>query len=377
MTVTLGLGMHYTPSWVTSLPDSTYVDEHGNVSGEADLVFSQRVRDAAATYFQHVSSVVDFSKLTSVRLTSGGDAEMLYPSASGYWAFSPGAQNGSDQPRGMAPNPLPGWVPGTRGQSQTAMAQWLRWYVDGLDNVAAWQMAVLRDAGFAGQFQMITPGSGMRPDGVANLLSNNLPDSLAGVGAVWSIFYNDLPKVAGIEAYVSSVADGSGSDDSCRSTDTSVAVTSATADSWSATRWIARLAAASGLPIGGENPGYTDSMARHYDDPSSTGLMATSVRQVTSCGFSDFYWAHDERLWNGSVALSQYAADVAPAAGATPTPTPTPTATPTPTSSPTHGAHTPKAPHHSHRHAARRHHRRAHHRREHHRHHARHRHTRG
>ena len=49
-TVTLGLGMEDTPSWVTKLADATYVDEHGDVSSETDFVFSAAVRNAAAGY---------------------------------------------------------------------------------------------------------------------------------------------------------------------------------------------------------------------------------------------------------------------------------------------------------------------------------------
>src|ERR1700683_3858448 len=41
--VTLGLGLQTPPSWVFSLPDSSYVDQNGDVSTEADFVFSQAV----------------------------------------------------------------------------------------------------------------------------------------------------------------------------------------------------------------------------------------------------------------------------------------------------------------------------------------------
>src|SRR2546428_13936453 len=47
--VTLGLGLQNPPSWVFSLPNSTYVDQNGKVSTEADFVFSQAVRQAAAS----------------------------------------------------------------------------------------------------------------------------------------------------------------------------------------------------------------------------------------------------------------------------------------------------------------------------------------
>jgi hypothetical protein len=59
-----------------------------------------------------------------------------------------------------------------------------------------------------------------------------------------------------VMAYVSSVADRSGDDDCGQATDTLMPLTSEEMDSWSATRWITRVAREHGLAIGGENPGY-------------------------------------------------------------------------------------------------------------------------
>jgi hypothetical protein len=44
MRVTLGLGLEDPPSWVYSLPDSSYVNQLGQVSRSADMVFSEPVR---------------------------------------------------------------------------------------------------------------------------------------------------------------------------------------------------------------------------------------------------------------------------------------------------------------------------------------------
>jgi hypothetical protein len=308
MTVTLGLGLHFTPAWVTALPDSRYVDQDGHVSSEADLVFSQTVRNAAAAYLAHVGAAVDLAHVTSIRLTSGGDEEMLYPSGNTYWAFSDGAQNGPDRPIGMRPNPEPGWRPGTRTTPAAATA-WLRWYVDGLDDVTQWQTRQLRAMGFTGETQTVTPGSGVHDDAVPWLAARDLPDSVAGRGAVWDTYYQDLATHLRVEAYVSSVADGSGGDDTCASSDDRVAVTSAASDGWSATRWISRLADRYGLRKGGENPGFdASSGAAHYRDLGTSGLMQRSLAQAVSCGFSDFYWAHDEQLRNGTLPLSAYSA---------------------------------------------------------------------
>jgi hypothetical protein len=317
LAVTLGLGLHFTPSWVTGLTDGVYVDEHGDSSSEADLVFSQNVRNAVASYLQHVAAGLDLAAVSDVRLTSGGDEEMLYPTGGSYWAFSAGAQNGTDMATGLAPNPEPGWSPGSAsypGHANLTAAQiagWLSWYVEALDEVTGWQISALRGDGYGGGFQLVTPGSGVRPDGVSDLVADDLPDSVAGVGAVWATYYANLPTTAGVQAYVSSVADGSGDDDLCAAGDGSLPVASPVADDWSATRWITRLAAAAGVPVGGENPGLTSSNASHYQDPSSSGLMAVAIAQAASCHFSDFFWAHDAQLHDGTIALSTYADDIA------------------------------------------------------------------
>ena len=47
-----------------------------------------------------------------VRLTSGGNCEMLYPDGGRYWAFGRAALTGDGLASGMAPSPFPGWRPG-------------------------------------------------------------------------------------------------------------------------------------------------------------------------------------------------------------------------------------------------------------------------
>jgi hypothetical protein len=54
--VTLRLGLQNPPSWVFSLPGSSYVDQNGDVSTEADFVFSQAVRSAAERYLSLVAA---------------------------------------------------------------------------------------------------------------------------------------------------------------------------------------------------------------------------------------------------------------------------------------------------------------------------------
>ena len=334
MHVTLGLGLESPPSWVFSLPDSTYVDQNGTVSSEADFIFSQAVRQAAASYLAQVAADLPLSNFSAIRLTSGGDAEMLYPGET-YWAFSQAALTGVGLPPTMTPNPFPNWLPGHPGLTPAQINQWVNWYIGGLDDVTNWQMQTLSALGFTGSYQLITPGSGTRPDVLSQEEQQNLPDGTTGVGAVWDRYYAMLPSKTNVSAYVSSVGDESAGDDSCQPGDDALPVTSDVMDSWSATRWISRVAAADGLAVAGENPGYgmPASLDSEYTNTSSTGMMAAAIRQATSCGFQAFYWAHDYHLWDGTVPFSLYASHVASVAvqpSATPSAAPAPSAKPTP-----------------------------------------------
>ena len=255
--VTLGLGLQNPPSWVFSLANSRYIDQNGSTSSEANFVFSQAVRSAAAQYLSLVAAAIPLSNFYAVRLTSGGDGEMLYPGGGTYWAFDNAALTGSGLASGMTRNPDPSWKPGTAGLSQAQISTWVSWYIGGLDNVTNWQIQTLSGLGFTGYYQTVTPGSGSRPDYLAQEEQNNLNDqSTTGVGAVWNLYYAQLPNKANVIAYISSVADQSGGNDSCQSSDASLSLTNTTMDSWSATRWISRIAVANNLPVGGENPGY-------------------------------------------------------------------------------------------------------------------------
>lgn len=309
MRVTLGLGIHFTPGWIFEYPDSRYVNQRGQVANELNVVFNQAIRSRVDGYLRQVNRDLGFGNFWAVRLTSGGDPEVLYPGGGSYWAFDANAQNGAQLPPSMARNPLPGWKPGQQSVSLTQVRAWADWYVHGLDDVVAWQMRLISSLGFGGYYQLLTPGSGTRPDGYARAIANYLPDGVTGVGAVWQTFYASLPDKHGVVAYVSSMADGSGGDDSCTSGDAAIPVSDSRADGWSAARWIARLAHEYGLPASGENPGWNmpSSLNTKYVDGSSSGMMAVSVRQMTSCRFQGMYWAHDENLWNGRIPFDRYA----------------------------------------------------------------------
>lgn len=314
MKVTLGLGLQNPPSWVFSLPDSRYVNQFGRRSAEANFVFSNAVRKAADGYLARIAAGIPMATFSAVRLTSGGDGEMLYPGGGSYWAFDSAALTGKGLAAGMTRNPFRKWRPGRPGLTSTQISRWVNWYISGLDNVTGWQMRTLARLGFRGYYETVTPGSGTRPDGLRRDERTGLPnDGTTGVGAVWNRYYAMLPGKSRVVAYVSSVADESGGNDSCQAGDASIPLTSGVMDSWSATRWISRVARSNGLLLGGENPGYglPASLDKFYENHTSSGMMADALRQASSCGFRFFYWAHDFRLRDGTLPFSLYATLIA------------------------------------------------------------------
>jgi len=311
--VTLGLGLHYSPPWLTARPGARFVDQTGQVSELPDLVFDQVNRAAAEVYLGAVGDAVDLSGVTAIRLTSGGNAEILYPGGNSYWAYGAGAQNGPQRPPSLPPNPMPGWRPGDPASEQQVRA-FADWYVGALDDVVAWQAGALSARGFRGRYQLLTPGVGVLPAEYDAAVRDGLPPGLLGTGAAWGTFYAGLPARPDLEAYSPSVADGSGGDDLCTPADAGVALGADEVAEWSAVRWISRLAAEHGLPVAGENPGWQQpgSSESSYTDTSSGGMLATAVRQARACGLTTFYWAHDEQLWDGTLPFSAYAAAIGP-----------------------------------------------------------------
>lgn len=309
MKVTLGLGLHFTPDWVKALPDARLVDQNGRVSAGADFVFSGAVRERAWDYLQRLGTVLDLGQVAAVRVTSGVRSELLYPEGGTYWAFDANARTGRGLPEGVARNPYPDWRPGGGGLTTAQMQQWALWYVDSLAEAGAFQMRALRKLGFGGAFEILTPGVGVYANKLDNLADQNLPDGALGVGAYWSRIYPRLLQTdRRIVANISSLADGSGGDDSCSSEDRSVALTSPTTNWWGGARWISRIADEYGIAKVGENPGYSSSTRSDYVDLSSSGAMATAMRQGATCGLRTVYWAHDDQFWDGTVAFSRWAA---------------------------------------------------------------------
>jgi len=218
----------------------------------------------------------------------------------------------------MTKNPDPTWKPGTAGLTPAQLTTWVNWYVGGLDNITSWQMNALTSLGFKGYYETVTPGSGTRPDDLTQTEQANLDnDGTTGVGAVWNLYYAQIPDKVNVIAYISSVADQSGGNDTCQASDTTLPLTDPDMDSWSATRWIARIAVADSLLVGGENPGYgiPPSLDSFYVNTTATGMMASAIAMAKSCNFTIFYWAHDIHLHDGTLAFTLYTNDIAKIAG--------------------------------------------------------------
>ncbi|HEY6422180.1 MAG TPA: hypothetical protein VIY28_02810 [Pseudonocardiaceae bacterium] len=312
-TITLEPSLHYTPKWLLNKPDGRMVDDLGNVSDAGNFIFNQKLREAAEKYLAKVGSEFDFSRMTAVRVTSATDTEVLYPANGHYWAFDRDAQNGPNMPPTMAPNPAPGWRPGQDGLTEAKVRQWADWYVGALNDEVNWQLATYAKLGFRGTYLVLTPGVGVLPKEYNDAVSQNLPPGLLGAGGAWQVFYSRLPRRPDVVAYVSSAADNSGDNDSCEPADQAVPLDSPDIQDWSATRWITRLAHEYGFAVAGENPGWhqSHSLDKSYRDLSDSGMMATALRQARTCNFKTFYWAHDEKLWDGTVPFSAYAEHIA------------------------------------------------------------------
>ena len=313
--VTLALGTYDPPSWLAREPGAKFVNQNGAESNDLNFVFNRRMRGYLERYLARVNADLGLKNFWAVRITSGGNAELLYPGGGSYWAFDANAQNGPDRPADLPRCPFPGWKPGQTSLSAAQVRQWADWYVRCLALTADWQMRVLARLGFRGWRQILTPGSGARPSTYDAAIAHALPDGIVGVGAVWQAVYGELPDKQRTVVYVSSVADRSGGDDVTQPEDSKVALADPIADHWSATRWLVRVAREYGLPVGGENPGYDapPSLNAHYVDRSPAGMLARSFAQAKAGGFQCFYWAHSGRLWDGTKPFADYAAAIAAA----------------------------------------------------------------
>ena len=316
--VTLALGTAAPPPWLAKEPNAQFIEQNGAVSRDLNYVFNRKMRGYFLRYLKRIDAGLGLKNFWAIRITSIGNGELLYPGGGSYWAFDVNAQNGPDRPTDLPPCPYPGWKPGPAGLNPEQIREWADWYVRCMALTADWQMRTIDTLGFAGWYQILTPGSGARPSVYYNAIQNHLPNGIIGVGAVWHKLYEFLPEKRRAVVYISSVADESGGDDTTQPDDVKVAISDPTADGWSAARWQVRIAREYGMPVGGENPGYSRGAKwiAHYLDAGPGGMMARSFAQAQAGHFQCFYWAHSGPLWDGTLPFSRYASAIAAANGA-------------------------------------------------------------
>jgi len=321
--VVLGVGLQYPPSWVFNYPNSRYVDQQGRPAGPVNLTFNTVLRQRAATYVARVDRDLGLNNFVAVRIGSGGLIEAMYPGAdagggtNSYWAYDANAQGSTGRPATIAANPYPGWRPGQtsyQGQpfSVAQVQRWYDWYLGAMVDGINWQIGIYRQLGFSGDQQVLLPGLGSRPDeyraAIANYLGGGGDDNhTMGRAAVWNKVIAGLSTRERIVIYISSLADGSGGDDSCAGTDQAVREDDPQVDSWSATRWVSYNANRYGMAKNGENPGRGDTNAY------GPKMLQAAVRQMQGCGLQGIMWAHESNLYdsNSGVTVATYGAAIA------------------------------------------------------------------
>jgi len=306
--ITLGLGTYNTPRWLLDKPGSRFVNQNGAESGSANFIFSTDMRTYFVRYLNKIKDLFggDFSDIYAIRITSGGECELLYPSG-GYWGYDIAAQTGNGLAADMEKCPELGWKPGVGTVVQAE--RWTEWYVKSLADFVEWQRAQLDGLGFKGWYQILTPGMGVRPYYYEEYINSRLVPfkEVLGVGAVWFKLYGYLPKDRTV-VYISSVADNSGNNDVTLPSDDNVSLMDIQCTGWSATRYLVRIAHEFGMKVGGENVGYNapPSFNDFYRDLSGNGMLSVAMKQVTAGKFQCFYWAHSDRMWDGTMPFSNY-----------------------------------------------------------------------
>jgi hypothetical protein len=317
--LSIGFGLHYPPAWMfTAITNSRLVNQNGGTSSVLNYVYNTDVWAEAEAYLGWINSQVGFGNVWNIHLTSAVDAELLYPGsggtpAGGWWGYDANAQGtASRRPDTIAACPYPGWIPGATTITVAQAEEWYHWYLDSLIDVIDRQIRLLRDAyGYTGWLTVMTPGSGTRPSGYATEAAARFgtASGTTQVGAVWHHAYPKLVDRHGVIAYCSSAADNSGSPANNVTTagDAAVAVTSSTADTYAAQRWIARLALAAGTPYGQENAGYPF----YTHAATAATVMDNLLAQAAAATALNTMWAHSKQLWDGTSTFATWQTKIA------------------------------------------------------------------
>ena len=293
--VVLSPGLQYPPGWVHQLPSGDYRDQAGATpSGRAvNLVFSQAVRNAAASYLRHIDRDLGLRSFRAVRVGTSSAGELGYPGPHegtgpyphNYWAFDAAAQTGAGLAAGLRPSPVPGWTPGSptwqgRPVTTAEATRWFRWYDRALVNAITWQLGLLRQLGYTGEVHLPLAGRGVLPPDLRTALDTRLNGSGDPDGSLERglDYLDQLPLIARAAAPLPGhsaaagtvVVDITGVDDAtavlaraerprqdtCQPSDVDTIRTASLQFSrWPSLRWTSAVARRVGLPVLGENPG--------------------------------------------------------------------------------------------------------------------------
>ena len=212
-TVTLGLGTHYTPQWAfDDLRNTRGVDRYGNDCHDLNVVYSYDARQEIRDYIDHVMTYMGPGNIDAVRLTTGGNGELMM-SDDTYCAFG---YIGVTKLRNSQPST---GQPGTNATTAQHKA-WADWYVRSIADAADIQANELRASnhlGWHGRIEYIMPGSGVRPSAFTSYAQQGLPDGLLGLGVDWQIMADEISHRWHATLHQSGVGDGTANNVGCQS----------------------------------------------------------------------------------------------------------------------------------------------------------------
>jgi hypothetical protein len=350
--IILGVGLQYPPEWVSNLSGGAYLDQYGNTSKlrEANLVFSQRVRESVAAYLRRISTDLGLNNFAAVRVGTSNTGELGYPEdvdesgqrGPSFWAFDQAAQSGDGLAYGMSSTPLPGWSPGmAEWHGQTVSVQqvtdWFQWYSRSLISTISWQINLFRSLGFAGDFHLPVAGRGALPKDLEFALSNHLdgrsnPDGALERGLNYPDQFSllaDLDRqLRTADSRARIIVDFAGLDDNtavrarkanppqdtCQPGDTDRLLTRAGTDQWAAQRWTIANAVLAGLPIVGENPGPpgAPTTGGSPDSDNEAQQMARGIQYAKACHVQTFLLAFEDELFSNhsDIGVDGYAHEI-------------------------------------------------------------------
>jgi hypothetical protein len=346
--VVLTLGLNTDPRWVAELPAGSYVDQSGDRGSPdvANVVFSAAVRGAVSGYLTELDRVVGLNSFAAIRVGTGTNGELGYPSGDAsvdnpFWAFDDAAQQGVGLAGGMAVTPMPGWTPGSptwRGAavSPADVQAWFGWYSNSVADAVVWVVRQLRDLGYTYDIHLPLAGRGALPADLGRAVQARLNGAADRDGSLGSGLYypGQLPRIAQQLAQSEKPGWGRVSADS-GSVDDSTAVAARQLDppqdtcrpgdahrdlvhdpdvaGWSDFRWTVANARAAGLGVVGENPG-PPAAAGTGGDSGTDGIaeqLVKAPRYALGCGMTLFQFAFEDDLFGQRGAgLRSYAGQI-------------------------------------------------------------------